>query len=396
MAILSLGAINKKILIAVFGGLFKLVANIILYHSEVKMKTHPCILGINAGIGLSLSFFPYIYLLFLNCKTFKFDSNNDYLIYNDTLHKINDLKRKKRICYILEIAILDFLQKFLTFFFVDFYVENLWIFDSLLILIFSYFILKTKIYRHHFISLIMIIIIGIILIIINSYDKEVNFLDFFITLLTEVFYSLENVICKLATDVKFSSPYQVCFWVGFFELIIFISLLIFFTNFPISGIKYMNNFNDDYIDNYYSYIDILDYKEIFIFILSMFTRCVFILFGFIITNYFTPAHIVLILIIGEVSFLFVEDYNWKLYLKIIFFIILLICILIFVEILELNIFGLQQNTKKNIINRSKNEESKFINRFSSVSDCSDNNEEELSRKNSNIQMGILNNEKEEE
>ena len=270
MAIISLGTIDKKILFTIFGGLFKLVANIILYHSEVKMKTHPCILGINGGLGLSLAFFPYLYLLFRNCKVIKFGSDNDYLIYNDTSLEINDLKRKKRICYILEIAILDFLQKFLSFFYVAFYVENLWIFDSLLILIFSYFILKTKIYRHHFISLIMIIIIGIILIIINSYDKEVNFLGFFITLLTEVFYSLENVICKLATDVKFSSPYQVCFWVGFFELIIFISLLIFFTNFPISGIKYMNNFNDDYIDNYYSYIDILDYKEILLLLLYRF------------------------------------------------------------------------------------------------------------------------------
>ena len=57
-----------------------------------------------------------------------------------------------------------------------------------------------------------------------------------------------------------------------------------------------------------------------IFILSMFGRCFFILAGFITLDYFTPLHIVLILIIGEISFLFNDDNNWKLYLKIFFFI----------------------------------------------------------------------------
>ena len=90
----------------------------------------------------------------------------------------------------------------------------------------------------------------------------------------------------------------------------------------------------------------LDLTEGLIFVLLMLLRCIFILFGFVTVDYFTPAHIVLILIIGEVSFIFVEDYNWKLYLKIAFFVILLFFILLFTEIIELNIFGLQNNTKK--------------------------------------------------
>ena len=68
MAIISLGAINKRILFAVFGGGFKIIVNIILYHSEIKMQNHPCILGINAGLGLCLSIFPLLYLKFRNRK----------------------------------------------------------------------------------------------------------------------------------------------------------------------------------------------------------------------------------------------------------------------------------------------------------------------------------------
>ena len=111
------------------------------------------------------------------------------------------------------------------------------------------------------------------------------------------------------------------------------------------------------IESFSGYIKELDLKEILIFILLLFLRCIFILFGFIAINYFEATHIVLIVIIGEISFLFEDDYDWKLYVKIFFFIILIFFILVYVEILELNIFGIQKNTKKNITNRSENEDS---------------------------------------
>ena len=53
MAIIGLGKINKKILYAFVGGLFKLLPEIILYNiEEQKMKSHPFILGLNAGLGM--------------------------------------------------------------------------------------------------------------------------------------------------------------------------------------------------------------------------------------------------------------------------------------------------------------------------------------------------------
>ena len=87
----------------------------------------------------------------------------------------------------------------------------------------------------------------------------------------------------------------------------------------------------------------------------MFGRCIFILFGYVTVDHFTPLHVVLILIIGEISFLFNDDYNWKLYLKIGFFIILIFFILIFLEIIELNLCGFELNTKRNISSRSETE-----------------------------------------
>ena len=78
-------------------------------------------------------------------------------------------------------------------------------------------------------------------------------------------------------------------------LIMFSLLLIIFTNVPVSNIDLMSHLNDNYIDHFYVYLDELDLKEGLIFILLMFIRCIFILFGFVTIDYFTPAHIVLII-----------------------------------------------------------------------------------------------------
>ena len=359
MAIISLGTINKKILFAIISGSLKLFANIILYHSEIKMNDHPCILGINAGIGLCLAFFPHLYIYLRSRRLYDQKSStlitDEYLIYNDNASTVEDEKRKKKYYYILSVAICEFIQKFLTFFYVSLFLENFWIFDSFLLMVFSFLILKTKIYAHHFFSLVMIIIIGIILISINYYNKEITFWHVIITLVTEIFFSLEFVFCKLTMDHKFSSPYEICMHIGFLELIIFTLLLILSTNIPISSSESMNHLNNEYIDNFFIYIRKFNWKELLIFIFCMLLRGNFILFGFITVDHFTPSHIVLIIIIGECSAFFLDPADWKLYVKIFFFIILIFFVLIFVEILELNIFGLQNNTKKNIINRSESE-----------------------------------------
>ena len=357
MTIISLGIINKKLFFAVFAGLFKIVVNIILHHSKVKINSHPCFLGINAAIGLCLSLFPFLYLKLRNRKIksnldIKSKANDDFLIYNNAE---DDLKRGS-LLYILIIALLDCIQKITAFFFDKHFLVNFWTIDSLLLLLFSFLILKTKIYAHHLISLIMIIVIGIILITIKYYN-DISFFQIFITLFTEIFYCLENVVCKYVMAFKFLTPYKICFLVGFFDLFIFILLLIIFSNVPISAYYKVNKYSDEYIDSFSGYIKELDLKEILIFILLLFLRCIFILFGYITTDYFQATHIILIVIIGEISFLFVDDYDWKLYVKIFFFFILIFFILVYVEILELNIFGIQKNTKKNIISRSENEDS---------------------------------------
>ena len=60
MKLISLGDVNKNLIYILVGGISKLVAELILYFfaNDVKMKRHPFILGINAGIGMMFAFIP--------------------------------------------------------------------------------------------------------------------------------------------------------------------------------------------------------------------------------------------------------------------------------------------------------------------------------------------------
>ena len=169
MAIISFGNINKKILFAIFGGIFKLLSDLLIKFlrksKKIEIREHPFILGINAGLGYCISFIPFLIFKrnydYLKQKNFDVDKK---LIYNETDDYFLE-KREKKFRPWLIIAFCDFFQKLLSFIYISLY--NFWMFDILFILIFSHFILKVKLYKHHFISLMLIIIFGIIINIIN-------------------------------------------------------------------------------------------------------------------------------------------------------------------------------------------------------------------------------------
>ena len=88
----------------------------------------------------------------------------------------------------------------------------------------------------------------------------------------------------------------------------------------------------------------------------MISRWSFNLFGLITVKKYTRSHIVPILINGEIVFAFLIVIIGNYILLLLFFIILFFMLLVFTEIIELNFFGLQKDTKKNIIERAKLQE----------------------------------------
>ena len=357
MAIISFGNINKKILFAIFGGIFKLLSDLLIKFlrksKKIEIREHPFILGINAGLGYCISFIPFLIFKrnyeYLKQKNFDVDKK---LIYNETDDYFLE-KREKKFRPWLIIAFCDFFQKLLSFIYISLY--NFWMFDILFILIFSHFILKVKLYKHHFISLMLIIIFGIIINIIYNIYEEISeefFFKILNTSIIEIIFSLQIVVAKYAMEYKLSSPYEICLFEGVFILVINLILLIIFTFIPMSEIKYIKNTKYEgkmYIDNFFQYFSKISYIEVISFIIIMLGRFGFNIFCLLIIKYFTPSHSIIILIIGEVYFAFNDlEPLWRVFIEYFIYALLIFVMLVFLEIIEINLWGLQKNTERNI------------------------------------------------
>ena len=363
MKYISLGDINKKLLFILAGGLSKLIAELILYFyaKDIKMNDHPFILGINANLGMILAFIPDIIVkCSIKKKILKDEKsqNRNYLIIEEK--KAKRLKVLKALIIAL-CCILDFLQKILTFLYSQYIINNLWIFDIVFLGSFSYLILGLKLYSHQYLSSLIMIILGIV---INAIEVEYNIeliYKLLLSFMIGIFYNLGLVIAKYGMDSLFMTPYEITYYEGIFGIIINIIFLSIATKYELvnppliielaKSCKYKDK---TYLDNFYDYWESFHGIEILLFIVEMFSRALFNLFGHIIAKDFTPSHVILLLMLGEVLLSFKTEFTT---IKIISFIIILFeifMLLIFTEIIELNFCGLEYNTKKNIRKRVKN------------------------------------------
>ena len=365
--LISCGDINKNIIYVLIGAFGKIFAEY-AYKIDKSMTKHPFIIGMSSAMGMCLSIIPLI-LLKIRSKNIKESLSIEGIIDKDKNREKKKRQIIKKYFLIFAAAILDFTQKILSYLFVEDIFYNFWIFDMLCLSIFSYIILKSKLYIHQYLSLFIMIIIGISLNVINlTNDKNDNhdnnnndigkiILNIGLVFLIEVIYSLINVINKYSMEYCYCIPYEISFYQGLFALIVFTILLIIFTNIEIKNPKYqkIEYKGKKYLDNFYDYKDRINLYKIMVFILMMISRLCFNLFSHIIVKFYTPSHVALILLIGEITFIFQGqgDNPYKFYGNIVIFIICLFILLIYTEIIELNFFGLSKNTRKNIGKRAR-------------------------------------------
>ena len=371
-SLISCGIIKWYLLFPILGGLAKMVADSILYPviiKDIKLSEHPFISSANTGLGLSMAIIPFIFLKINSRTSSKNESLMDIgLIYNKDYkknYKKSKLMRDKFLL-LLFCVISDFIQKFLMFALKEDIDNNIWLFDILFFSLFSFLILKTKLYKHQIYSLIIIFSLGIILNILTINDllqkKDVLtiVIGFSLSILLEIIFCFTHVIHKYVMEYKFCTPYEIIFYEGIFMAISYSILLVFTTKYDISkdswSLLKLNFYNGkNYIDNFYLYIDEVksNRTEIIIFIVHMFCRLFYYLFSVITIKYYTPSHIVILLIMGEVQFAFSEERRiFRLILLGLTIFIVLIMILVFTEIIELNFCDLSKNIKKNIEERA--------------------------------------------
>jgi len=299
MTIISCGQIKKYIFFPLFAGISKFISTTLLRKKIAKIYHHPLLLGIIAGLSMSFAFIPLI------VTKIRMKSSKTY---------VKEKLKLKAILLIILCSFSDFTQKFLSFCFINDVDKNIWMFNIIYFSIFSYFILKTKLYNHqYFSSLIMIIAgIGINIFALRSMEDS-QIYQLLISIFIEANYSFAFVLNKYLIEYYFCSAEELCFYEGLFLLFLNIILLAIFNNYIITEdpklfkiFKTVEYDGKKYLDNYKEYFSEIDPLEIFLFCVYFFNRFIFYYFSFMTIKYYSPSHIILVLIIGEFIYVFLD------------------------------------------------------------------------------------------
>ena len=341
MSCMSLGTIDKSLITILIGCIFCFL-NRLLSKCDSLLYEYPILSNICISISRLLAVIPYIIfkikLKQINKRPNTENSNNKLieLIYNDSREQVNarDIWKYLLLSTIVYLAQTIFLAKAFKI------KTNSWILYILFTALFFYLIFKIKLYRHHYLSCGLIILMGLIIdLILGNLQSEIieDPINLVMKFLKDILTSLYLVLAKYVMEKKYISVYGFSFYMGFFSLIILLIVVIFD--------YYFFKWTD-----YNNYFSNFDYKELLIVLGVIFTQLVINLTTLFTTKYNSPCHVFIILVFGQLAYYI--DFKDNAPLVIAFLIIILFLSLIFNEV---NLCGLSYNTKKNISKRAENE-----------------------------------------
>ena len=363
MASLSLGKIEPKMLPLLIGSICCFLNRFIHnYNSSFILLQNSILTNISIS---SSKIFAIIPLIIIKLRA-KHVSHKDIEKTNpDTL--IENIESDKKVSTFKSKTLFILLSS--TIFFVNqlFYVLTLQIKSntSIVIILFTsifyYFIFKMKLFKHHYLSIVLIILIGFVIdIILGNFQTDVNnnLGLFFLRFLREILYSLSSVVDKYVMEYKFISVYILLLCHGLIHSTLFIIIAIFDYNF--------NMLNDNY-EEFFATFDKYELLVLFGVLVTQFG----INLSILMTNkYYTPCHICIVFIFGQFAY-YLYDIKLITIIVILCLILVLFFTLIFNEIILLNFWGLSNNTKENIMIRADHEDFNILTKMSTIDSTED-------------------------
>ena len=347
--IISLGKINKYLFLILVGavllGSLTFLEGLTKFFAEVNY--HPIIYSMTYSIGLSLSF---IWLIIYKIRTKRRNIKEHILpkenkdeVANVHFHQKQITNKEKFLWILLASSINYFAYVFFCIYWVNYFnCLNSWGITLICMSLFSSLILKIKLYKHHYLGIIVVVVLGFTYNLVSEKFTEENFKknydSYLIQFMTECLISLMNVLYKYLIEKKLIISYEILFFEGLFDFLFGIITLIITTKIGV-------------LDNFWDFIDQIDKKEILL--IMAITVVQFLLYSIemVIIDMFSPFHILLINIIREYILYFVYFEPALIFEPI--YVCVGICfsifmILVFIEVVELNFCGLSYMTKKNI------------------------------------------------
>ena len=162
---ISLGNVNLKIFLIFVPIIFRFCLSFAESQSEfyIEINSHPILYTLNYSLGLCVSFSLLI--------IYKIRNRTKNKEFNKLISEHNNLESSTRIkkatttekyLWILLVSFIDFIIRIISSIFwlnTSNYLNN-WAFDIVFMSLFSYFILDNKLYKYHYTSIVVIVIVG--------------------------------------------------------------------------------------------------------------------------------------------------------------------------------------------------------------------------------------------
>ena len=233
-------------------------------------------------------------------------------------------------------------------------------FELIFLFLISKLMYNITYYKHQYLAIIIVTILGFFLFIIEYEGEGLGY--FFINLICHIIFSflksLVTVYIKGMMEYKYISAYRASFMFSIINIIIIFVVYLIVSFFPCDSEYCKTQYNGKY---YFGNLLSL-FNMSFLFLLIIFIlKSILLVLNFIIIYDFSVCHSFLIIqltqMIGNVSLLLLnlEETYYILIMILFFFGINIFFILLFLEIIEVNICNISYNTKKNIQIRAKSE-----------------------------------------
>ena len=405
MAFIGFGKIDKNIIPLILGCIFCLLNRLLNYLKGEKLSKNVILTNIFISLANTLIIIPYLVYKCISKKNDKIKKNEENNDDNNEITKKESDKNmtqdqedeEKKLEYIYNEnedienvpGKLKFIILIALIFFVNYYLfihtiqvkSNTWTMYIVFTSIFYYLIFKSKLYRHHYLSIGLILIFGIIIDIVeeniqNDTKNKENAINFCLSILRVILLSLIYVLIKYTMEKKYVSPYVLGMFIGLINLVLFIIFGIldhFFIHINEDIVKYFQNF---------------DTKELFVVLGLMVTQLGLYTSLFFIDKNESPCHIFIVFVFGQFGYIFFKFPDMSggtIAIIVIFLILILFFSLVFNEIIELRFFGFAYNTKRNITTRGEIEVGDTMLLNNNASDGRSSNTIEMSDKDSNTE-----------
>ena len=354
MACISLGKIDKNFIPIFTGCIFCFLNRLLHQYDGALLFKNPIMMNICISSSKFFAFIPY----FIH----KIIDNHAFISHNKIANDNERTKSSSKVKYLysdeskqffkgkwkyLFLSSIIFLFNQLLFVLTIQVRSNTTILNILITSLFYYLIFKTKLYKHHYLSIFLIILIGFIIdIILGNLQHDLNndLILLFLRILREIVYSLSSVFDKYIMVKKFCSVYEILLTDGVINTILFILFAVL-------------DYNFFEFDNYEEYFNNFDNIELLVIFGELITQLGLNLFILSANEKNTPCHVFIIFIFGQLAYYI--DFTGINLIVIFCLILILLLSLIFNEIIEINFLGLSYNTKRNISQRAENEDNKI-------------------------------------